>query len=43
VELLSNNMFNWLPIQTLTIPATVTAIESDVFDGCSKLTTLTFE
>ena len=43
VEVLSNNMFNWLPIQTLTIPATVTAIESDVFDGCSKLTTLTFE
>ena len=43
VETLSNNMFNYLPIQTLTIPATVTAIESDVFDGCSKLTTLTFE
>ena len=43
VEVLSNNMFNRLPIHSLTIPATVTAIESDVFDGCSKLTTLTFE
>ena len=43
VTTLSDYMFNWLPIQSLTIPATVTAIGSDVFDGCSKLTTLTFE
>ena len=36
-------MFAYLPIQTLTIPGSVTAIHNDVFLGCTELATLTFE
>ena len=43
VTTLSDYMFNWLPIKSLTIPATVNAIGRDVFVGCSKLASLTFE
>ena len=43
VTTLSDYMFNWLPIQTLTIPGTVTTIGDNVFNGCTKLTSLTFE
>ena len=43
VETISNFMFNWLPIETLTIPGTVKRIGNNVFDGCSKLKSLTFE
>ena len=41
VKTLSSYMFNRLPIQTLTIPASVTTIGNNVFDGCSKLTSAT--
>ena len=43
VETLSNYMFNYLPIQTLTIPGTVKTIGNCVFDGCESLTSLTYE
>ena len=42
VETLSNYMFAYLPIQTLTIPGTVTTIQNDVFYKCTALTSLTF-
>ncbi len=40
VKTLSDYMFNWLPIQTLTIPANVTTIGNNVFEGCTKLTSV---
>ena len=43
VETLSGYMFAYLPIQTLTIPGSVTEIHNDVFLGCTELATLTFE
>ena len=43
VETLSNYMFNYLPIQTLTIPGTVKTIGNCVFDECKSLTSLTYE
>ncbi len=43
VEHLRYRMFNYLPIKKLTIPGTVKSIENNVFEGCEKLTTLTFE
>ena len=43
VETLSKFMFAYLPIQTLTIPGSVTAIHDDAFRGCTELATLTFE
>ena len=43
VEHLRYRMFNYLPIKNLTIPGTVKSIENNVFEGCDKLTTLTFE
>ena len=43
VETISNFMFNWLPIETLTIPGTVKTIGNNVFDGCKQLKSLTFE
>ena len=43
VETLSKYMFAKLPIQTLTIPGSVTEIHDDVFLGCTGLATLTFE
>ena len=43
VETLSNYMFNYLPIQTLTIPGTVKTISNCVFDECTSLTSLKYE
>ena len=43
VENIWYKMFNYLPIETLTIPGTVKTIENNVFEGCSALTTLNFE
>ena len=43
VETLSKYMFAKLPIQTLTIPGSVTTIQNDVFYNCKALTSLTFE
>ena len=43
VRTLSNYMFSCLHIQSLTIPGTVTTIGNDVFNGCDKLTSITFE
>ena len=43
VETISDYMFNYLPIESLTIPGTVKTIGNDVFSGCTKLATLTFE
>ena len=43
VKTLSNYMFNWLPIENITIPGTVETIGNCVFDGCKSLTTLTYE
>ena len=42
IESIPNRMFCNLPITTLTIPGTVNAIGNDVFNGCSRLATLTF-
>ena len=43
VETISDYMFNYLPIESLTIPGTVKTIGNDVFNYCTKLATLTFE
>ena len=43
VRTLSNYMFSCLHIQSLTIPGTVATIGNDVFNGCDKLTSITFE
>ena len=43
VESLMNYMFNYLPIQNITIPGTLKRIGNCVFDGCTALRTLTYE
>ena len=43
VETISDYMFNYLPIESLTIPGTVKTIGNDVFNYCTKLASLTFE
>lgn len=43
VKTLSPYMFAHAPITSFVIPATVTSIERNVFDGCKSLTSLTFE
>ncbi len=43
VKTLSYKMFQHLPVEEITIPGTVTTIENNVFEGCSKLKHLTFE
>ncbi len=43
VETISNYMFNWLPIEEITIPGTVKTIGDCVFDGCNKLKKITYE
>ena len=43
VRTIHDYMFNHLHVQTLTIPGTVASIGNDVFNGCDKLTSLTFE
>ena len=43
VETISKYMFNYLPIQSLTIPGSVNTIQNDVFRGCKNLATITFE
>jgi hypothetical protein len=40
VKTLSDYMFNWLPVQTLTIPASVATIGNNVFEACTKLTSV---
>ena len=43
VQTISAYMFNKLPIESITIPASVTTIGMNAFDGCSALHTLVFE
>ena len=43
VKTLSYKMFLHLPIEEITIPGTVTTIENNVFEDCTKLKHLTFE
>ena len=43
IETIPNRMFCNLAITTLTIPGTVNRIGNDVFNGCSKLQSLTFK
>ncbi|MBO5916894.1 MAG: leucine-rich repeat domain-containing protein, partial [Bacteroidales bacterium] len=43
VKTLSYKMFLHLPIEEVTIPGTVTTIENNVFEDCTKLKHLTFE
>ena len=43
VQTLSKYMFAYLRIQTLTIPGTVNTIANNVFEGCTSLSSLTFE
>ena len=43
IETIPDRMFCNLPITTLRIPGTVTVIGNDVFNGCSRLATLTFD
>ena len=43
VKTLSYKMFLHLPIEEITIPGTVTTIENNVFEDCTKLKYLTFE
>lgn len=43
VKTISDYMFSCLPIKEITIPGTVTTIGNDVFNGCDKLTSITFE
>lgn len=43
VRTISDYMFSCLNIQSITIPGTVTAIGNDVFNGCDKLASITFE
>lgn len=43
VRTISDYMFSCLNIQSITIPGTVTSIGNDVFNGCDKLASITFE
>lgn len=43
VETISKYMFNYLPIQSLTIPGTVKTIYNNAFDECKILRTLVYE
>lgn len=43
VRTISDYMFSCLNIQSITIPGTVTAIGNNVFNGCDKLSSITFE
>ena len=43
VRTISDYMFSCLNIQSITIPGTVTAIGNNVFNGCDKLASITFE
>ncbi len=43
VKSLSNKMFNYLPIQEIVFPGTLTSVGNNVFEGCDMLTTVTFE
>ena len=43
VETISNYMFNYLPIQTLTFPGSVKTIGNNVFDGCEAITSLIYK
>lgn len=43
VKTISDYMFSGVQMQSLTIPGSVTTIGNDVFNGCDKLTSLTFE
>ena len=43
VETISNYMFNYLPIQTLTFPGSVKTIGNNVFDGCEAITSLIYQ
>ena len=43
VRTLLYKMFQSLPIEEITIPGTVTTIENNVFEACTKLKHLTFE
>ena len=43
VKTIPDFMFSCLSIKSLTIPGTLTAIGNNVFNGCSKLASITFE
>ena len=43
VKSLSNKMFNYLHIQEIVFPGTLTSVGNNVFEGCDMLTTVTFE
>ena len=43
VRTISDYMFSCLNIKSLTIPGSVTTIGNDVFNGCDKLASITFE
>ena len=43
VRTISDYMFSCLNIKSITIPGTVTSIGNDVFNGCDKLSSITFE
>ncbi len=43
VAKLPKYMLSSLPVETLTIPGTVTEIGNNVFENCTKLTSITFE
>lgn len=43
VRTISDYMFSCLNIQSITIPGTVTSIGNNVFNGCDKLSSITFE
>ena len=43
VKSVLHRMFNYLPIESLTIPGSVTFIDNDAFAGCNKITSVVFE
>ena len=43
VKTISDYMFTGVQMQSLTIPGSVTTIGNDVFNGCDKLASITFE
>ena len=43
VKTISDYMFTGVKMQSLTIPGSVTTIGNNVFNGCDKLTSITFE
>ena len=43
VKTISDYMFTGVKMQSLTIPGSVTTIGNDVFNGCDKLASITFE